>query len=67
MYHHKPLEWLVTVLNAHGRRGCLVNMLQDFSFNKIIHTVEDKHANVDTLSRNLGGMPKEDEAFKLKY
>jgi hypothetical protein len=35
-------------------------MLQDFSF-KIIHRVGNKHPNVDTLSRNLVGMPKEDE------
>ncbi len=58
--YHKSLEWLVTMSDAHGRRGCLVNMLQDFSF-KIIHMVGSKHPNVDTLSRNLVGMPKEDE------
>jgi hypothetical protein len=32
----KPLEWLATVSDAHGRRGRWVSMLQDFSF-KIIH------------------------------
>lgn len=58
--HHKPLEWLVTMSDAHGRKGCLVNMLQDFCF-KIIHRVGGKHTNVDTLRRNLVGMPKEDE------
>jgi hypothetical protein len=33
---HKPLEWLATMSDAHGRRGRWVDMLQDFSF-KIIH------------------------------
>jgi hypothetical protein len=33
---HKPLEWLAMVLNAHGRRGCWIDMLHDFSF-KIVH------------------------------
>jgi len=33
---HKPLEWLATVSDVHGRRGRWVDMLQDFSF-KIIH------------------------------
>jgi len=33
---HKPLEWLVTIFDAHGRRGMWVGMLQDFSF-KIVH------------------------------
>jgi hypothetical protein len=51
--------------DAHGKMGYLVNMLQDFSF-KIIHKVGGKHTNVDTLSRNLVGMPKEDEDFQAK-
>lgn len=51
--------------NAHGRRGCLVNMFQDFFF-KIIHRVGGKHTNVDTLSKNLVGMPKEDEDFQVE-
>jgi hypothetical protein len=34
--NHKPLEWLATVSNAHGRRGRWIDMLQDFSF-KIVH------------------------------
>ncbi len=33
---HKPLEWLATVSDAHGRRGRWIDMLQDFSF-KIVH------------------------------
>jgi hypothetical protein len=38
----KLLEWLLTVLDAHGRRGHWVDMLQDFSF-KIIHMTGGKH------------------------
>jgi putative transposase len=48
---HKPLEWLATVSDAHGRRGHWVGLLQDFSF-KIMHRPGLKHANVDALSRN---------------
>lgn len=33
---HKPLEWLANVLDAHGRCGMWIDLLQDFSF-KIIH------------------------------
>ncbi len=33
---HKPLEWLATVSDTHGRRGRWIDMLQDFSF-KIVH------------------------------
>ncbi len=29
---HKPLEWLATISDAHGRRGRWIDMLQDFSF-----------------------------------
>ncbi len=42
-----------------------MNMLQDFCF-KIIHRVGGKHTNVDTLRRNLVGMPKEDEDFQVE-
>ncbi len=48
--NHKPLEWLATVSDAHGRRGRWVGMLQDFSF-KIVHRPGLKHTNVDALSR----------------
>jgi len=47
---HKPLEWLATVSDAHGRRGRWIDMLQDFSF-KIVHQPGMRHANVDALSR----------------
>jgi hypothetical protein len=33
---HKPLEWLAIVLDAHGRRGRWIDMLQDLNF-KILH------------------------------
>jgi len=36
--YHKPLEWLAIVLDAYGRRGHWITMLQDFQF-KIIHRV----------------------------
>ncbi len=29
---HKPFEWLTIVLDAHGKRGRWIDMLQDFSF-----------------------------------
>lgn len=63
--YHKPFEWFITRSNTHGRRGCLVNMLQDFSF-KIIHKVGAKHTTVDTLSRNFVGILKEDEDFQVE-
>jgi len=63
--HHKPLEWLVIMSDAHGKRGCLVNMLQDFYFN-IIHMVGGKHTNVDILSGNLVRMLKEDKDFQVE-
>jgi hypothetical protein len=53
------------MLNAHGRRGCLVNMLQKFC-SEIIDRVGGKRTNVDILSRNLVGMPKEDEDFEAE-
>jgi hypothetical protein len=59
---HKPLEWLATVSNAHGRRGRWVGMLQDFSF-KIIHRPGLRHTNVDALSRNPVGSAIDDDDF----
>jgi len=59
---HKPLEWLATVSDAHGRRGRWVGMLQDFSF-KIVHRPELKHMNVDALSRNPVGSTADDDGF----
>jgi hypothetical protein len=59
---HKPLEWLATVSDAHGRRGRWINMLQDFSF-KIIHRPRLKHTNVDALSRNPVGLAADDDDF----
>jgi len=59
---HKPLEWLATVSNAHGRRGRWVGMLQDFSF-KIVHRLGLRHANVDALSRNPVGSAADDDDF----
>jgi hypothetical protein len=46
---HKPLEWLVTVSDANGRRGKWIDLLQDYSF-KIVHRPGARHANVDALS-----------------
>jgi hypothetical protein len=59
---HKPLEWLVTVSNVHGRRGRWIDMLQDFSF-KILHRPGMKHTNVDALSRNPVGEAADDDDF----
>ncbi len=59
---HKPLEWLATVSDAHGRRGRWVDMLQDFSF-KIIHQPGLRHTNVDALSRNPVGPAIDDDDF----
>jgi hypothetical protein len=59
---HKPLEWLATVSDAHGRRGRWVGLLQDFSF-KIMHRPGLKHANVDALSRNPVGLADDDDDF----
>jgi hypothetical protein len=59
---HKPLEWLTTISDAHGRRGRWVGLLQDFSF-KIMHRPGLKHANVDALSRNLVGSAEDDDDF----
>jgi len=59
---HKPLEWLATVSDVHGRRGRWVDMLHDFSF-KIIHRPGLRHTNVDALSRNLVGPATDDDDF----
>ncbi len=59
---HKPLEWLATVSDAHGRRGRWIDMLQDSSF-KIVHRPGMRHANADALSRNPVGQAVDDEDF----
>ncbi len=59
---HKPLEWLATVSNAHGRRGRWIDLLQDFIF-RIVHRPGVRHTNVDALSRNPVGMAVEDDDF----
>jgi len=59
---HKPLEWLATVSDAHGRRGKWIDMLQDFSF-KIVHRLSMRHANADALSRNPVGQAADDDVF----
>jgi hypothetical protein len=60
---HKPLEWLATVSDAHGRRGRWIDLLQDFSF-KIVHRAGLRHANADALSRNPVGQAVDDEDFR---
>jgi hypothetical protein len=30
--NHKPLEWLTTILDVHGRKGRWIDMLKDFIF-----------------------------------
>jgi hypothetical protein len=59
---HKPLEWLATVLDAYGWKGCWINMLQDFNF-KILHRLESKHSNVDALNWNPMGSVESNENF----
>ncbi len=59
---HKPLEWLATVFDAHGRRGRWIDMLQDFSF-RIVHRPGLRHTNVDALSRNPVGPAMDDDDF----
>ncbi len=59
---HKPLEWLATVYDAHGKRGRWVSMLQDFSF-KIVHRPGLRHTNVDALSKNPVGSATDDDDF----
>jgi hypothetical protein len=60
---HKPLEWLATVLDAHGKRGRWIDMLQDFSF-KIVHRPGMRHANANALSRNPVGQATDDDDFR---
>ncbi len=60
---HKPLEWLATVSDAHGRRGRWIDLLQDYSF-KIVHRPGMRHANADALSRNPVGKAMDDEDFQ---
>jgi hypothetical protein len=62
---HKPLEWLVIVSDAHCRRGCLVNMLQHFSLSRS-STWQEANTHTDTSSRNLVGMPEEDEDLQVE-
>jgi hypothetical protein len=62
---HKPLEWLATVSNAHGRKGRWIDMLQYFSF-KIVHQPGLRHMNVDALSRNLTRPAMDDDDFNEK-
>jgi hypothetical protein len=59
---HKPLEWLATVSDAHGRRGRWIDMLQDFNF-KILHRLGLKHTNANALSRNPVGQATDDDDF----
>jgi hypothetical protein len=61
----KPLEWLVMILDAYGRWGKWIDMLQDFDF-KIIHKVGSKHGNVDALNHNLVSFATKDEDFVTK-
>ncbi len=61
--YHKPLEWLVVVSNAYGRRGRWIDTTQDFSF-KILHQVGSRHTNVDALRQNPIDVAKEDEDSK---
>jgi len=58
--NYKPLEWLITVSDAHGKKNRWIDMLHDFSF-KIIHRPGLKHTNVDALSRNLVGLTTDDD------
>jgi hypothetical protein len=60
--YHKPLEWLATVSDAHGRRGKWIDMLQDFNF-KIVHRLRLKHTNVDAWSRHPVGPTTDDDDF----
>jgi len=60
---HKPLEWLATVSDAHGRRGRWIDMLQDFRF-KIVHRPSMRHANADALSQNPVGQATDDDDFR---
>jgi hypothetical protein len=59
---HKPLEWLATMSDAHGRRGRWIDLLQDSSF-KILHRSRLKDTNVGALSRNLVGQAMDGDDF----
>jgi hypothetical protein len=59
---HKPFEWLAIVLDANGRRGRWIDMLQDFSF-KILHRPGMRHDNADALNRNPVGQATDDDDF----
>jgi hypothetical protein len=59
---HKPLEWLATVSNAHGRKGRWIDILHDFSF-KIVHRLGLRHMNVDALNTNPVGPTMDDDEF----
>jgi hypothetical protein len=50
------------VLDAHGRKGRYIDMLQDFNF-KILHRLGLKHTNVEALRRNLVGQAMDDVNF----
>jgi hypothetical protein len=60
---HKPLEWLATVSDAHGRKGRWIDLLQDYSF-KIVHRPGMRHVNADALSQNPVGKAMDDEDFQ---
>jgi hypothetical protein len=60
--NYKPLEWLMIVSSANGKRGRWISMLQDFHF-KTIHRLGNKNFNVDALSRNLMFVLDENEDF----
>ncbi len=53
---------LATILDAYGRRGCYISLLQDFQFN-IIHRVSSRHLNVDAFNKNLENILEEDDDF----
>jgi len=60
---HKPLEWLAIVVDAHGRRGRWIDLLQDYNF-KIVHRPGMRHVNADALNRNSVGQAMDDEDFQ---
>ncbi len=63
--NHKPLEWLMTMSDAHGTKGRWIDMFQHFSF-KILHRLGLKHTNVDALNRNPMGQAMNDDDFNEK-
>jgi hypothetical protein len=56
--NHKPLEWLATVSDAHGKKGRWINILWDFNF-KILNRPRLKHTNVDVLKQKPSGASHE--------